>query len=404
MEWACVWMTTGCSSIRISYILLLVIFSLIADAVVMQKSRQTLPSKICLGYCNWSQADEKVISAVRDGVNVIVWFSVNIAKGEDGRCSIEGGPDYEQVAKIAKELKEEGREVVHLMSIGGWNSPHPDISFTSQEMFEALDVWNLNTVSRPELGWTGFDGFDWDVEGNDDFDSPHNEFSVKCLDTIGELSQTLKRNGYLVAMAPAESYLDPSTSEFSLSLRHNHAEWENSQPNFFYRGRNTYAYLLSRYGETTTDLADEGGETCIDTFDFITIQLYEGYSHGKWRIRYSPDSITPAVYVDELVKSLEAGWSVNFSDVPELDYGSQSVEVPSSKLVIGLANGWAGEPENKFLLITPDELADVQRTLLSNNNRVRGYGFWNMKDEGEKDIYLAKSITSILHNDVVSEK
>ena len=110
---------TGCSSIRISYILLLVIFSLIADAVVMQKSRQTLPSKICLGYCNWSQADEKVISAVRDGVNVIVWFSVNIAKGEDGRCSIEGGPDYEQVAKIAKELKEEGREVVHLMSIGG---------------------------------------------------------------------------------------------------------------------------------------------------------------------------------------------------------------------------------------------------------------------------------------------
>lgn len=376
-------------------LLLLVLLSLIDAAVMLSRPLIEVPKSICLGYCNWNQADHKVIDAVRDGVNVIVWFSVNIVKGEDGSCVIEGGPDYQKVAEIAMTLKAEGREVVHLMSIGGWNSPHPDTSFTSQAIFEALDSWNAETVSRSELGWTGFDGFDWDVEGNDDFDSPYNEFSVKCLDTIGELSQILKRQGYVVAMAPAESYLDPTTSEFSLSLRHNHIEWESSQPNFFYRGRNIYAYLLSRYGKTS-GLVNEEGATCLDTFDFITVQLYEGYSHGKWRIRYSADPITPSVYVHHLVKALEAGWRVNFADVPDIKYDSQVVEVPNSKLVIGLANGWAGEPENKFLLVYPEELAEVQRTLLSNNHRVRGYGFWNMKDEGEKEIFLARSISSIL--------
>ena len=104
------------------------------------------------------------------------------------------------------------------MSIGGWNSPHPDTSFSAETMFDTLDKWNgqCATVAGIDYGSGGlFDGFDWDVEGNDDFDSPYNTFTKECIETMGLLSQLLKKEGYVVAMAPAESYLDPTTSEFS---------------------------------------------------------------------------------------------------------------------------------------------------------------------------------------------
>ena len=76
---------------------------------------------------------------------------------------------------------------------------------------------------------------------------------------MGKFSQLLKNAGYIVSMAPAESYLDPTTDEFSLSLLHNYPEWEKDVPEFNYHGRNAYAYLLAKYS--------------IDTFDFISIQL-----------------------------------------------------------------------------------------------------------------------------------
>ena len=39
---------------------------------------------------------------------------------------------------------------------------------------------------------------------------------VEVLDLMGKMSQRAKKDGYIVAMAPMESYLDPSTSLFSL--------------------------------------------------------------------------------------------------------------------------------------------------------------------------------------------
>lgn len=58
-----------------------------------------------------------------------------------------------------------------------------------------------------------------------------------------------------------------------------HSEWLILQPNFAYHGHNVYAYLLSRYGKTdVNDRDDDDNDNCnvIDTFDFITVQLYEG--------------------------------------------------------------------------------------------------------------------------------
>lgn len=53
-----------------------------------------------------------------------------------------------------------------------------------------------------------------DIEGNDDLSSPNNRFTEACLCLMGEMSQLGKADGYVVSMAPAESYLDPTTSHF----------------------------------------------------------------------------------------------------------------------------------------------------------------------------------------------
>ena len=45
-----------------------------------------------------------------------------------------------------------------------------------------------------------------------------------------------------------ESYLDPTHHTFDRSLLHAYPEWEPIVPGFNYHGRNTYAYILDRYG------------------------------------------------------------------------------------------------------------------------------------------------------------
>ena len=54
------------------------------------------------------------------------------------------------------------------------------------------------------------DGIDWDYEGHDDPNSPTSHFSVGTLDAMADFSVEAKSLGYVVSMAPAESYLDPT--------------------------------------------------------------------------------------------------------------------------------------------------------------------------------------------------
>jgi hypothetical protein len=100
-------------------------------------------------------------------------------------------------------------DVVHLVSIGGWNSPHPDTRFTAEQWWAEWARWNKDEVARPAMGWEGFAGFDWDIEGNDDGAHHGNVFSLASLDLMGAMSVLAKRDGLIVAMAPAQSYLDP---------------------------------------------------------------------------------------------------------------------------------------------------------------------------------------------------
>ena len=179
---------------------------------------------IIAAWQNWGACnDTQTIQAVERGVNVVFWFSSNLVKDGD-KPKISGPlPDLECVARVRKAIKEKGLPTAHLLSIGGWDAPHPDTSFTGTEWFHAWNEWNQG-LPMP------FDGFDWDLEGNDYLTSPYNVFSPACLQLVVDMSAAAKAAGYLVTMAPPQTYFDSTTPHFNRYL--NNSNPPDSQQNF----------------------------------------------------------------------------------------------------------------------------------------------------------------------------
>ena len=353
----------------------------------------TLPEKVIIGYPSWYECDEKVIKAVQQGVNVIIWFSINlITNPVTGLAEISGGPDLKCIANLSFSLQQQNLSTTHLISIGGWDSPHPDTKNKAIDYYNAWIKWN-NASINSSLGFNGFDGFDWDIEGNDDLNSPYNQFTIECLDLMGEMSQLAKKDGFIVTMAPAESYLDVKNSGFDRSLKHNYPEWEVLQPNFTYHGRNVHAYLLAKYGYTRVHETSE-----IITFDLISVQFYEGYSH----IEYSTSILKekPSDYLVNIITRYIEGWTVNFEQDPDVKLKNQIIRIPKENFIVGLANGWAGD--GKFLLIEPEEIEIAYNKLKAKGMEVRGFMFWDIADEGkvpvnkEEEFWLAAGLNKFM--------
>jgi chitinase len=299
-----------------------------------------LPEKLKIGYANWGECDEKIFESVQNGLNVIIWFSIDMSSNsEKTKPKFTRGPNYVEVAKMVKRFKDNNYSVINLISIGGWNSPHVNVQFTAEEYFQEWKEFNKR-ISNDQYDFYGFDGIDWDIEGNTDKNSSINYFTYKELDIMGKFSQLLKKEGYIVSMAPAESYLDPTTDEFSLSLLHNYLEWEKEVPEFNYHGRNVYAYLLAKYS--------------IDTFDFISVQLYEGYTHTLYK--YQKEKKDFGVILYDLINSYNEGYIVDFSKDEKSGLGKEIIKIPKEKIVIGLANGWA---EERFLFVDEKNIVDA---------------------------------------------
>ena len=345
-----------------------------------------LPKKLKIGYANWNECDEKIFEAVENGLNVIIWFSIDMASNKDNTKPLfTRGPNFEDVAKMVKRFKDNNYKVINLISIGGWNSPHPNTDFTAEEYFEEWINFNKK-ISNEECDFYGFDGIDWDIEGNDDFKSSYNHFTYKELDLMGKFSQLLKKEGYIVSMAPAESYMDPTTDEFSLSLLNNYPEWEKEYPDFTYHGRNIYSYLIAKYS--------------LDTFDFISLQLYEGYTHTLYQ--YEREKKSFGEIINKLVGSLTEGYYVDFSKDPYSGLGKEIIKIKEEKIVIGLGNSWAC---GRFLFVDEKNIVEGYKFLKEHKKDVRGFMFWDIADEGKipqsnltddkSPFYMAKVINSL---------
>lgn len=190
-------------------------------------------------------------------------------------------------------------------------------------------------------------------------------------------------DGYQVSIVPPQSYLDFGTSQFSrfVNLTHPTQEWHSE---FSYYGTNVYAYLLAKYQ---------------DSIDLVMIQLYESYSRALYEIKEY--GISPSEYLETFLAEHaargEAYW-VQFEQDPLVGLKSQQVSVPLSKLVIGLANGWAMGANKKSIFISPADCGVAYKALAVNNNTLpRGFMFWTINDEGDHGMYMAKGLNQFLH-------
>ena len=155
-------------------------------------------------YQSWATCNlTQTLTTARQGVNVVIWFATSLSS-VNGTATVTGGPDYACVAEVADAIAAADLPTTHLISIGGWDAPHPDTNWTGSEWFDAWERWN-DALPRP------FDGFDWDLEGNDNLNASTNVFTQSCLDLVVAMSDAAAAAGYVVSMVPAQSYLDVTT-------------------------------------------------------------------------------------------------------------------------------------------------------------------------------------------------
>lgn len=371
--------------------------------------RRDLPEKVIVGYA--TECNEQVVQAVRQGVNVVVWAFYNLTPGATrlveepheehatDKTNIEVEATNLNLACIRKtiaDLDAQGfDDTVHLASMGGWNGPHLDSFFATPEQW--YDAWKAMVGSI-------FHGMDMDWEGNDNLSSRNNYIGVEELDFMGEVFYLAKKDGYIVTIAPAQSYLDIQSSMFGLYL--NTTEESRPMPdgagNFSYFGKNAYAYWLAKYG---------------DSIDLVMIQFYESYSRASYEIYQN--YVSPENYLQQYVWDLNAGsetfwvdFSGNQSDSKPTDLSlkgyegilsewmmipSQKVSLPLSKLVWGFGNAWAQHTENRHAYFPPECVQAGYSGLWDWMLTPRGMMFWEISLEGQDGIYYAKELNQILN-------
>lgn len=356
--------------------------------------KRPLPEKVLIGY---GHNCDNVRKAVHDGVNIVIWAFLNIVAKEEAeeesthrellegdntvgqKAEVKTDLDLPRIKELIQELDGSGySHVLHLVSFGGWNGPHLDPKLTASEWY---------TGWKESMAGDIFHGIDWDLEGHDDLTYPTNVFTIECLEKMGHISQLMKEDGYLVGMAPPQSYMNFDDTSFSRSvnLTEPNRRWH---PEFHYFGANVYSYLLAKYG---------------DYIDFVSMQLYESYSLAAMAVYH--DQMTPddylVSYVQDLIIQRQSKFFVDFSQDPQLQMEGQDVELPLSKLVIGLANGWAADPDNvKHIFITPEQCqAAYDRLKQSKHGDLspRGFMFWTIEERGARDVYLARDIHKFLN-------
>ena len=230
----------------------------------------------------------------------------------------------------------------------------------------------------------------------DKWNSTQNTFSLDLLNLMGQFSEMLQANSQVVSLTPCESYLDVTSMLFDLNLTHAYPEW----PMFPYHGRNTYAYLIAKYGAA---------------FDVVNVQLYESWSHADYQIGVV--QVPAKAYLESWFRNVVHGWFVDFANtafnipgayVPGMDIPSQFIKLKPSQTVVGLANGWtskgaAAGNASKALLIEPNQLEAAYRTLNSTGTSPRGFMYWDIASEGsvpegeDGPLWMAQSLNSFLN-------
>ncbi|KAJ8607229.1 hypothetical protein CTAYLR_009926 [Chrysophaeum taylorii] len=314
-----------------------------------------LAERLVIGYAtSRSLRENKVVPACRDGVNVVIWSFVHL-EVVDGVPRVRATFDVDEVKRAKRDIDD---GVQHLVAFGGWNGPHPDTSVDGATWWETWETWNDGV----------FDGVDWDLEGHDDAAAPTTTLTAEVEDIVVDFTRLARENGYVVGAAPAESYLDANSNGASFSRRLDHSPpWRDGDAPFPYAGRNAYARLVSRCD-----------------FDFVSVQFYEGYSRAWHETTKTKGGggVSLASYLENVATRLMEGFDVG-------DVGR--VAVPSERLVLGFANGWADGA--KFLKPDPEAIRTALARLQAAGREPRGVMFWVIDEEGANGLTFAKELS-----------
>jgi Glycosyl hydrolase family 1 len=161
----------------------------------LRDTSKQMQTKVLLGY--GSDCD-KVRQAVNDGVNIVIWAFIDIhveAKSPKSSASqmkrsalqqhisVQTKLNLTAVRDLIDELNANGyNDVLHFVSIGGWNGPHLDPELSAAQWYDTF---------RIAVG-DMFHGIDWDLEGNDEMSSSNNVFTFDCMNKMGEISRLAK--------------------------------------------------------------------------------------------------------------------------------------------------------------------------------------------------------------------
>mmetsp|Transcript_7730 Transcript_7730/g.11254 ORF Transcript_7730/g.11254 Transcript_7730/m.11254 type:complete len:415 (-) Transcript_7730:87-1331(-) len=352
-------------------------------------SPRSIPSdSLVIGYAHDAA---KVEEAIKNGVNVVCWSFLNMVPTPSGKASIKTDLDLSAI----RAIRERFNTVLHVAAFGGWNGPHPHPSPPGVGGKEWCDAFVDFNGQNGHL----FDGIDWDLEGHDDRTAPTSLFAITTLDIMADFSLEAKtRYGMSVSLAPAESYLDAmagpeSDEEFSLLLNLPPLAYLNGSDDdrallentgFSHAGRQAYAYVLHRAG--------------IDSFDWVSIQLYESYSRFLHETtRAEPQPITQVDALLNRVESFRSGYFVNLPD-----YKRVRIHVPLSKLVFGVANAWADG--KKVVQVDPESLRQAEQILQKRyKSGLKGCMYWTIEEEGRDNVFMSSALASVF-NDTDSMK
>jgi Glycosyl hydrolases family 18 len=344
--------------------------------------RRALPPKVIVGYA--TSCDDKVETAVRQGVNVVIWAFLYL-KPLDHQVVVDvesssssSSLDVSCIQSMIERLDGLGfKDTVHLVSMGGWNGPHLNPAFpTATSWWEAWMTLGYGTV---------FHGIDIDFEGNTNLASPTNYFSVELLDQTGQILQLASDHGYITSIVPAQSYLDVQSSKFSLYVNMTDSERHDWHSDFSYFGQNVYAYLLAKYG---------------DAIDLVLLQFYESYSRASLEIHHH--HVTPEAYLSQYMQDLsnrQQVYEVDFAMEPAVGLPKQGVSLPISKLVWGFSSACAATAtvDEKCLYILPECIQAAYQESWDWMVEPRGFMFWFIGYEGTNGLHYAKELNDILH-------
>jgi len=302
-----------------------------------------------------------------------------ISSSDDASREV-GGVTTKLDLRGIQRLRGKYKHVVFLAAFGGWNGPHPPEELNGTE-------WCRVFLDYNKANGYIFDGIDWDYEGNDNLQSPTARITVVTLDIMADFSVEAKKNGLIVSLAPAESYLDAVEeggldAQFSLDLGLPPSRWTSGpyaseedknlikSVGFNHAGRQCYAYVLAKAG--------------IDTFDWISVQLYEGYSPFAHDVSRRKLSQIDALMIR--IRGLIGGYKVTHMPPEQTEY---VVKVPPSKVVLGIANKWADGV--KFCTADPSSIRKAyEATMLKYGEGFLGTMFWTIEEEGpEKHLRMA---------------